>query len=67
MSREKTQKPSPLTCALSEPWMGKHPKCEKEAARMAAEFDRDVFFGKYDAQGYTPNERKALAKRQAVA
>jgi hypothetical protein len=42
--------------------------------QACAEFDRDVFFGKYDREGYTPAERKAqqirnsrIANKKAVA
>lgn len=53
-----------LTCSNGEPWMGPHPICEAETARHCAEFDAAVARGEYDAEGYTPNERKAQAKRQ---
>lgn len=54
-----------LTCAFGEPWMGPHPLCEAHARDMEAEFWKDVAAGKYDPQGYTPNERKAQRKQSA--
>ena len=56
-----------LTCAFGEPWMGPHPLCDAETDRACAEFARLVAAGKYDADGYTPNERKAQQKQKAAA
>ncbi len=53
-----------LTCAFSEPWMGPHPLCEAETDRACQQFAEAVARGEFDAQGYTPNERKAQAKRR---
>ena len=54
-----------LTCAYGEPWMGKHPLCEAAALRLMKQCARDIKAGKYDAEGYTRNERRAQFKRQA--
>lgn len=35
--------------------------CQREAEAACRAFDRAVFFGVYDRDGYTPAERKALA------
>ena len=52
-----------LVCAFGEPWMGPHPLCEAETDRKCARFEAAVLAGTYDAQGYTPNERKAMARK----
>ncbi len=52
-----------LTCAFSEPWMGLHPLCDAHGAEMVKQFEAAVLAGTYDADGYTPNERKAQQKR----
>lgn len=36
--------------------------CDRLAAAMVRAFDRAVFFGEYDRDGYTPNERKAATR-----
>lgn len=58
------QPEKPLTCALGEPWIGDHPLCDAEVDRACREFDAAVIAGIYDAQGYTPNERKAQQKKR---
>ncbi len=59
---------SGLTCACGEPWGPgtAHPLCEAETLRACEAFDAAVAQGTYDAQGSTPAERKAQAKRQAA-
>lgn len=52
-----------LTCAFGEPWMGEHPLCDAETARACERFAEAVARGEFDADGYTPNERRAQAKR----
>lgn len=49
-------------------WKGPHHcrRCAAWVERACREFARDVFFGIYDWQGFTPNERKAQAKRKAA-
>lgn len=59
--------PKPLTCAFGEIWNGEHPLCEAEVVRACARFNAAVDAGIYDSQGYTPNERKQLAKKQKAA
>ena len=59
--------PAPgLTCAFGEPWgIGtKHPLCEQLANEGIAEFQTDVAAGIYDAEGYTPAERRAQQRRK---
>ena len=53
-----------LTCSFGELWTGPHPLCEAHAKEMSVAFDRDVAAGIYDAQGYTPNERKAQQRKR---
>jgi hypothetical protein len=43
--------------------MGDHPLCRAESERLAARFDADVVAGKYDARGFTPNDRRRQQKR----
>lgn len=52
-----------LVCAFGEPWMGPHPLCEAHTLAACQQFDEAVKAGIYDAQGYTPNERRAQAKK----
>ena len=62
---DSTQFVEGLTCAFGEPWWtGPHPLCQQEADRLCAEFDAGVLAGKWDAQGYTPNERKAQQRKK---
>lgn len=56
---------TPLTCIYGEPIAGPHPLCEARVARDILLFYEAVARGEYDAEGYTPKERKALAKRRA--
>lgn len=58
---------SGLTCALGEDWEGAHPRCEQETARARVDFAEAVARGEFDAEGYTPNERRAQAKRAKAA
>lgn len=57
-----------LTCAFGSPWnlngCGPCLKCQREAARMESQFWRDVFFGRFDADGYTAADRQIQARRQ---
>jgi hypothetical protein len=57
---------APLTCAFGEPWIGPHPLCQAQLTRDCAAFAAAVTRGEYDARGYTPNERKALTRKQAT-
>jgi hypothetical protein len=41
--------------------------CRDEASRVCAEFRAAVARGEFDAEGYTPNERKAQQRRKAIA
>ena len=52
-----------LTCKFNEPWIGEHPLCQREADRLCGEFDAAVVRGEFDTAGFTPNERKAQARR----
>ena len=52
-----------LTCAFGEPWMGLHPLCEARSNEMCRQFAEAVRSGQFAAEGYTPNERKAQARR----
>lgn len=38
-------------------------RCRAEADRMLEAFDRGVFFGEWDADGFTVAERRARDKR----
>jgi len=67
--RARTRKP--LTCGFGSPWgpagcgsAGQPCRhCQAFTARLIEEFERDVFFGIYDREGYTPRERKWQARR----
>ena len=52
-----------LVCAFGEPWIGPHPLCEAETGRACAAFDAGVQAGRWDAQGYTPAERRQQARK----
>ena len=57
-----------LTCAFGESgigWLGPHHchRCAAVVAEACAQFDRDVRTGKYDAEGYTPKDRRKQRKR----
>ena len=63
-----------LTCANGSPW-GQYgcgtqgracAKCEAVTTLACAEFDRGVFFGEHDQQGYTPAERQAQQRKVAA-
>ena len=62
-------KPVALVCAFGIDatvwWSGEDhcERCHAQAMAMCAQFDRDVEAGKYDADGFTPNERKAHQRR----
>lgn len=56
------ERESSLTCAFGEPWMGPHPLCEAEVDRACTRFAEAVARGDYDAEGYTPQERKRLSR-----
>lgn len=56
-----------LVCAFGEPWLGAHPLCEQEGDRLCRLFEAAVGRGEFDAHGYTPNERKAQARRLALS
>lgn len=60
-----------MTCGFGdtgEGWDGDHHcyQCWRLVRDMCRQFARDVRAGKFDAQGYTPNERKAQAKKRAA-
>lgn len=57
-------------CAFSvtgEDWEGPHhcAQCAAFVAEQCREFEAAVPRGEYDAEGYTPAERKALRRRAA--
>jgi hypothetical protein len=54
-----------LTCAFGEPWTGPHPLCAARVEQDRAAFQAAVARGEFDAEGYTPKERKAQAQRTA--
>lgn len=60
----KAVSPRPLCCANGEPWIGPHPLCEAEVDRACAAFDVGVLAGRWDAHGYTPQERKARQRTE---
>jgi hypothetical protein len=63
----KRRQPEPaLVCAFGEPFFGAHPLCEAEACRLRALFQENVKAGVYDAQGYTPADRRAQARRDST-
>lgn len=43
--------------------MGPHPLCEAETDLACERFDQAVLDGEYDANGYTPKERRAQERR----
>jgi hypothetical protein len=55
-----------LVCANGSPWgrygCGPCAKCVTECDRLEAQFWRNVFFGLYDADGYTAADRKRQVK-----
>jgi hypothetical protein len=59
-----------LTCAFGSPWgakgCGPCEQCQAATAKAVREFWRNVFFGLYDADGYSAADRKAQAKRKAT-
>ena len=59
-----------MTCSFGTPIVkgscGPCAKCVAQLDKDCEAFDRDVFFGVYDREGYTPAERKAQAKRKAA-
>ena len=52
-----------VTCIYGEPIAGPHPLCAARVERDCAAFHEKVALGVYDAEGYTPKERRAQAKR----
>ncbi len=40
--------------------------CERETNQACRDFDRNVFFGLYDWEGYTPTERRRQRRDNAV-
>lgn len=62
-----TQKIGALVCANNEPWLGPHPLCKAEVDRACVAFTEAVQRGEYDAEGFTPAERKAADKRLQAA
>ena len=61
--------PSGLTCANGTAWASHFngtgcALCAADTERTCAAFDAAVAAGIYDAQGYTPKERRALARRR---
>lgn len=53
-----------VTCVYGEPIAGPHPLCEARVARDVLEFYEAVMRGEYDAEGFTPKERVAQARRR---
>lgn len=57
-----------LTCAFGVAW-SQHldgrvcRKCRAEADRLEREFWRHVFLGRFDADGFTPSDRRAMKQR----
>lgn len=60
-----------VVCAFGSPWgrrgCGPCRKCRAESRRMDRAFARSVFFGEYDANGYTPAEAQARETRDRKA
>lgn len=61
-----------LTCAFGTRWLlcvraGGCRKCRAEVHEGCRRFAMDVLLGKYDLDGYTPNERKLQAARKQAA
>lgn len=56
-----------LTCAFGSQWgekgCGPCPKCQAYGDELEADFWREVFFGRWDADGYTPEDRKAQQRK----
>lgn len=56
----------PIVCAYGTPWpCGPCRHCEAANDQDVADHARDVFFGLYDAEGFTPNERAAMTRKPA--
>jgi len=59
-----------LTGAFGSKWTahgcGPCRKCRAESDRNCAAFDRDVFFGLYNARGYTPAEWAEYQRKYAL-
>lgn len=56
------------TCSFGHPFpCGPCDDCLAETERLSQEFEAAVARGEYDAEGYTPNERKAQARRRTKA
>lgn len=58
-------------CAFGETglgWLGPHHclQCMLEVVRACQAFDAAVARGEFDAEGYTPKERRVQAKRRAA-
>jgi len=63
---------SPVTCLFGYDWLTYHvtatcPACQHETAEACARFQVAVAAGQFDAQGYTPAERRAQDKRAREA
>lgn len=66
-----------LTCAFGRPWpidprwkgdpQSHCAGCHAESRRLQREFSIGVFFGEHDADGYTPVDRRAQARRKDAA
>jgi ubiquitin len=59
-----------MRCAnnqTGEGWLGPHhcAECAAEVERQCAQFAADVAAGKYDADGYTPADRRAQQRQKA--
>lgn len=53
-----------VTCAFGAIWpCDPCAGCQAESARLSAQFAADVAAGRYDAEGYTPAERRAQARK----
>ena len=69
MRKPNTTPDGALACAFGWPWMGQLfwcPWCEAEADRLDQEFQAAVARGEMDAQGYTPNDRRAQKRKGTV-
>lgn len=56
-----------LACAFCEPWRGPHPRCAAHSRVLCARFEADVTAGRYNTDGYTPQERAAQTRRLQAA
>lgn len=52
-------------CIHGNPIGSQCPGCLKLTDAACRQFDRDVFFGKFDHEGYTPAERAAKSANES--